>query len=54
MDVKDFWTKAFLYARFHEMEKAMETMEYYYKEMRKEGKIPQKVIEKLEGVNDTK
>lgn len=45
------WTKAFLYARFHEMERAMETMDYYYKELYKERDIPQKVIEKLENVN---
>lgn len=42
------WTKAFLYARLHEMDHAVETMQDYYEYW--DGAIPQKVMEKLEAV----
>ncbi|MCM1160918.1 MAG: hypothetical protein NC412_06815 [Roseburia sp.] len=44
------WTKAFLYARLQEMEKAMETMDFYYKAYYKGREIPEKVIQKLKDV----
>ena len=44
------WTKAFLYAKFHEMDKAIETMCRYYEKAEKE--IPQQVIQKLKNVNN--
>ncbi len=45
-------TKAFLYAKLHKMDEAIETMHRYYSSLYKKSEIPQNVIQKLEKVND--
>ena len=44
------WTKAFIYARYHDMDNAFASMRQYYDH--RQGVIPKKVIEKLEAVDN--
>ncbi len=44
------WTKAFLYAKLQDMDKAIETMGHYYEH--RNGEIPKKVVKKLESVKE--
>lgn len=46
------WTKAFLYAKLKDMDKAMKTMEEYYSALYNGKDIPQKVVEKLEAARN--